>query len=234
VERGHLARPASHLARRSKAFGWKPKAAGWKPALQPSDAAWADDEMKKADIEQSLLYGVVAEFDSTEKLLRAARRVRDAGYKDTDAFTPFPVHGLIEALGARRSRLAGLILIGGTVGCLVGFLLQYWVSVIHYPHVVSGRPYFSWPNFIPIIFECTVLFAAFTAVIGMMALNGLPKPYHPIFSAPRIEGCSTDKFMLFVKSTDALFDLDRTSEFLRGLGSDHVTAIHAEPSGTGQ
>lgn len=187
--------------------------------------------MKTEEIEKSLIYGVTAEFDSTEKLLRAARRLRDAGYKDTDAFTPFPVHGLIEALGARKSRLAGLILLGGAIGFCVGLGLQYWVSSVAYPHTVSGRPYFSWPNFVPVIFECTVLFSALTAVIGMMGLNGLPRPYHPVFSAPRFEGCSTDKFILFVQATDPLFDADRTSEFLKGMGADHVTAIHVEPSG---
>jgi hypothetical protein len=187
--------------------------------------------MKTEEIEKELIYGITAEFDSTEHLLKAARRIRDAGYKATDAFTPFPVHGLIEALGARKSKLAALILLGGTIGCCVGLGLQYWISSVHYPHTVSGRPYFSWPNFIPVIFECTVLFSAFTAVIGMLALNGLPRPYHPIFSAPRFEGCSTDKFILFVKSTDDLFDLDRTASFLRSLGSNHVAAIHVEPSG---
>lgn len=187
--------------------------------------------MKTEEIEQNLIYGVTAEFDSTEKLLRAAKRVRDEGYRHTDAFTPFPVHGLIEALGAKKSRLAGLILIGGTIGFCVGLGLQYWVSSVHYPHTVSGRPYFSWPNFIPIIFECTVLFSALTAVFGMMGLNGLPRPYHPIFSAPRFEGCSTDKFILFVQATDPKFHVEKTADFLKGLGSDLVTAIHVEPSG---
>jgi hypothetical protein len=190
--------------------------------------------MKNEEIERNLVYGMTAEFDSTDQLLLAARHVRDAGYRDTDAFTPFPVHGLVEALGAPKSRLAALILCGGIVGACAGFGLQYWVSVVHNPHTIAGRPYFSWPNWVPIIFECTVLFAAFTAVIGMMALNGLPRPYHPVFSAPRFEGCSTDKFILFVKSTDAKFDLARTAEFLKGLGAGNVTAIHAEPSGAGQ
>ncbi len=190
--------------------------------------------MNPEQVEKNLIYGITAEFDSTEKLLRAARQVRDAGYRDTDAFTPFPVHGLVESLGMRRSRLAGLILIGGTIGCLFGLWLQWWVSSVHYPHTVSGRPYFSWPNFIPIIFECTVLFASLTAVIGMFGLNGLPRPYHPVFSAPRIEGCSTDKFLLFVKATDDKFSVDGTANFLKSLGSDHVTAIHVEPSGVNQ
>lgn len=189
--------------------------------------------MKTEEIERTLVYGVTAEFDSTEKLLQAARRVRDAGYKATDAFTPFPVHGLVEALGAPRSRMATLILCGGITGCSVGVALQYWVSSIAYPHLVAGRPFFSWPNFIPVVFECTVLFSALTAVIGMFARNGLPSPYHPVFSAQRIELTSTDKFMLFVSSTDGLFDAERTAAFLRSLGSSEVHRLHVEPSGVG-
>lgn len=188
--------------------------------------------MKTEEIDESLIYGVTAEFDSTDKLLRAARQVRDAGYKETDAFTPFPVHGLIEALGARRTRLAAFILCGGVTGVTLGLLLQYWVSAVAYPHTVSGRPYFSWPNFIPVIFECMVLCSAFAAVFGMLGRNGLPRPYHPIFSAARIEGCSTDKFILFVKSSDPLFDLQKTGELLQGAGGHHVAPVHAEPSGT--
>ncbi len=190
--------------------------------------------MKTEEIEKSLIYGITAEFDSTEKLLSAARHLRDAGYKDTDAFTPFPVHGLIEALGARKSRLAAAILVGGLTGASIGLGLQYWVSSVAYPHTVSGRPFFSWPNFIPIIFECMVLLAAFTAVFGMLGRNGLPRPYHPVFSAPRIELTSTDRFVILVKATDAQFDTERTSAFLRTLGSDHVHALHVEPSGVSQ
>lgn len=187
--------------------------------------------MKTEEIQKTLVYGLTAEFDSTAKLLQAARRLRDAGYRDTDAFTPFPVHGLVEALGTRKSRLAGLILCGGTAGFCIGIGLQYWVSCVVYPHVVAGRPFFSWPNFIPVVFECTVLCSALTAVIGMFGLNGLPRPYHPVFSAPRIELTSTDKFMLFVGARDPQFDAQRTAAFLRSLGSAEVHAVHVEPSG---
>ena len=187
--------------------------------------------MKRDEVQQTLVYGVTAEFDSTEHLLQAARKVRDAGYRDTDAFTPFPVHGLTEALGTRKSRLAGLILIGGIVGACAGLGLQYWVSSIAYPHLVSGRPFFSWPNFVPVVFECTVLCAALTAVIGMLGLNGLPRPYHPVFGVPNFELASTDRFVLFVKSTDALFDVERTSAFLRSIGAGAVHSVHCEPSG---
>ena len=164
-------------------------------------------------------------------MLQAARKIRDAGYRVTDAFTPFPVHGVIEALGARKSRIAGLMLIGGITGCTIGLSLQYWVSSVTYPHIVSGRPFFSWPNFIPVVFECTVLIAALTGVISMLALNGLPRPYHPIFSANNIERASTDKFFLFIKATDPLFDLHKTGEFLKSLKPDRVDVVPVEPSG---
>ena len=187
--------------------------------------------MKTEEIEKTQVFGLTAEFDSTEKLLLAARRVRDAGYRATDAFTPFPVHGLVEALGLPVSRLSSLILLGGATGCSVGVGLQYWVSSIAYPHIVAGRPFFSWPNFIPVVFECTVLFAALTAVVGMFGLNGLPRPYHPVFSAPRIERTSTDAFVIFVSAEDPQFDANRTAAFLRSLGSSEVHPVHVEPSG---
>lgn len=187
--------------------------------------------MKNDASHTSLLYGITAEFDSTEKLLQAARRVRDAGYRVTDAFTPFPVHGIVEALGMKRSRLASLILLGGLAGCSAGIGLQYWVSCVVYPHVVSGRPFFSWPNFIPVVFECTVLFAALTAVVGMFTLNGLPRPYHPLFGAPRFERASTDAFVLFIDAKDDQFDAERTAAFLRSLGSSEVHPVRVDPLG---
>ncbi len=114
------------------------------------------------------IYGLVASYDTPEALLKAAERVRDAGYTHTDALTPFPVHGIVDALGIPKSKMASLVFLGAAVGCLTGFGLRYWVSVITYPHIVSGRPLFSWPNFIPVIFECNVLFAGLTAFIGML------------------------------------------------------------------
>lgn len=187
--------------------------------------------MNTQDNAKTQVYGLTAEFDSTARLLQAARRVRDAGYRETDAFTPFPVHGLTEALGTRPSRLASLILAGGVTGCAIGIGLQYWVSSIAYPHLVAGRPFFSWPNFIPVVFECTVLCSALTAVIGMFGLNGLPRPYHPVFEAPRIELTSTDRFMIFVSARDPQFDAERTAAFLRSLGAAEVHALPADPTG---
>lgn len=171
------------------------------------------------------LYGLLAEFDSPERMLAAAVKVRDAGYRKTDAFTPFPVHGLVDALGMRRTRLTQAILLGGLTGASVGFLLQFWISCGTNPWVVSGKPLFSWPNWIPVIFECTVLFSAFTAVFTMLGRNGLPRPHHPIFAAPRIEMASSDKFFILVQSGDEQFDADKTGKFLKQLGSDHVIEV---------
>ncbi len=171
------------------------------------------------------LYGLLAEFDTPERMLAAAEKVRDAGYRKTDAFTPFPVHGLVDALGLRRTRLTSAILAGGLTGACVGFLLQYWVSCGTNPWIVSGKPMFSWPNWIPVIFECTVLFAAFTAVFTMLGRNGLPRLHHPVFAAPRIEMSSSDKFFILVQSGDEQFDAEKTRGFLRQLGSDHVIDV---------
>jgi hypothetical protein len=180
------------------------------------------------------IYGVVAEFDSPERLVKAAERVRDAGYTHTDALTPFPVHGIIDALGVRHSRMSGLVLTGGAAGFCIGLGLQYWVSSVAYPHIVAGRPFFSWPNFVPIIFECTVLVAALTGFVGMLARNSLPRPYHPVFAAPRVEGSTTHTFMIVVEATDPKFDAAGTPAFLKEIGADHVAAAPFEPSGEGQ
>jgi hypothetical protein len=180
------------------------------------------------------IYGAVAEFDSPERLLQAAERVRDAGYTRVDALTPFPVHGIIDALGVRHSRMSGLVLAGGATGFCIGLGLQYWVSAVAYPHIVSGRPFFSWPNFVPVIFECTVLAAALTGFVGMLARNNLPRPYHPLFAAPRVEGSTTHTFMIVVEAADPKFDAEGTLAFLRGLGADHAALAPYEPSGEGQ
>lgn len=184
--------------------------------------------------EQPRFYGLVAQYDTPEALVRAAEQVRAAGYTHTDALTPFPVHGIVEALGIQRSRMAWLVLVGALVGCGAGFGLQYWLSCIQYPHVTSGRPLFSWPNFVPVVFECTVLFAGLTAFIGMLARNNLPRPYHPVFAAPRVEDSTTSKFMIVVEATDPRFELARTQEMLRKTGAAYVGVAPFEPSGEGQ
>ena len=180
------------------------------------------------------IYGLVASYDTPEALLKAAERVRDAGYTHTDALTPFPVHGIVDALGIPKSKMASLVFLGAVVGCLTGFGLQYWVSVITYPHIVSGRPLFSWPNFIPVIFECTVLFAGLTAFIGMLARNNLPRPYHPVFAAPLVGDATTSKFVIVIEATDPKFSLEGTQALLRGSGAEQVVVAPSEPSGEGQ
>ena len=182
---------------------------------------------------QESIYGLVASYDTPEALLQAAERVRDAGYTHTDALTPFPVHGLVEALGIKKSRMASLVFAGALAGCLTGFGFQYWVSVIAYPHIVSGRPLFSWPNFIPVIFECTVLFAGLTAFVGMLVRNGLPRPHHPVFSAPLVEDATTSKFVIVIESTDPKFSLEKTQALLRQSGAEQVAVAPHESTGEG-
>ncbi len=171
------------------------------------------------------LYGLLAEFHDPSSLVGAARRATEAGYRQVDAFTPFPVHGLDEALEFRDRRLPLLVLGGGVTGAIVGFALQTWIHVVEYPMNYGGKPFFSWPAFIPVTFELTVLFAAFAAVGGMIALNGLPRPYHPVFNAPRFALASRDRFFLAIEATDPKFDRVATREFLTSLHAYEVVDV---------
>jgi hypothetical protein len=172
------------------------------------------------------LYGLVAEFDGPDSLIEAAARVREAGYRRTDAFSPFPVHGLAEAIGLRSTRVPMIVLIGGITGGITGYLLQYLTSVYLYPMNVAGRPVFSWIPSVPIVFELTVLFAAFGAVLGMLALNGLPQPYHPLFNVPSFrEHASRDRFFIAIESLDPKFKLEETRQFLESLGPKEVIEV---------
>jgi hypothetical protein len=173
------------------------------------------------------IYGLLAEFESPEQLLEAARRTRDAGYKSIDAFTPLPIEGLSEAVGYGHTNLPAVVFTGGLLGCLAGFCMQYYANVISYPLNIGGKPYNSWPSFIPITFELTVLGAALSAVFGMLAMNGLPTPYHPVFNVARFALASKDRFFLCVKARDKNFDLARTKAFLEGLHSHGVYEIEA-------
>jgi len=173
----------------------------------------------------SNLHGLIAEFDNPDDLLAAARRAYAEGYRKMDAYSPLPVHGLAEAIGFRRRELPLLVLLGGLAGCVGGFALMYWISVIDYPLNVGGRPLNSWPAYIPITFETTVLAAALTAVFGMLALNGLPMPYHPVFNAPRFALASHNAFFLCIESSDPRFDLDRTKAFLTELHPKEVSEV---------
>ena len=163
------------------------------------------------------IYGLMAEFDSPSDLLDAAQRAHVVGYRRMDAYSPFPVHGLAEAIGFHRTRLPFLVLLGGIVGGIGGYYLQYWIHVIDYPLNVGGRPLHSWPAFIPVTFELTVLLAALAAVLGMLALNGLPRPHHPVFNVPAFEMATQNRFFLCIEASDPRFDGEGTRRFLEGL-----------------
>jgi hypothetical protein len=175
---------------------------------------------------RSHTYGVVAEFETAEQLIHASESTRLAGYRYFEAYAPFPVEGLPEALGLKRNAVPLITLIGGIVGGLSGFGLQYWVSVIAYPLNIGGRPYNSWPAFIPVTFELTVLGAALSAVFGMLALNGLPQPHHPLFNVDRFaKHATTDRFYLCIEARDPKFSLSDSLRFLKALNPANVSEV---------
>ena len=171
------------------------------------------------------IYGLLAEFTDPEDLLAAARRAHAEGYRQMDAYTPFPVHGLSEAVGFHRTRLPVIVLLGGITGAVLGFGMQYFANVIHYPLNIGGRPHNSWPAFIIPTFERTILFSAFAAVLGMLALNGLPQPYHPLFNVPAFELASRSHFFLCIEFTDPKFNLEGTRQFLEQLNPRSVSLV---------
>ncbi len=171
------------------------------------------------------LYGVMAEFDSPETLLRAAREARAAGFCDMDAYSPFPVEGLADALDFHRTWVPPIVLLGGILGCVGGYGLQYWANVFAYPMNIGGRPLNSWPMFVPITFETTILLAGLFAVLGMLALNGLPQPYHPTFHVPRFQFATSDRFFLLIESTDPIFEYKTVRDFLSSLQPREVNDV---------
>ena len=171
------------------------------------------------------IYGLMAEFDDPSSLVAAAHKTRQQGYRCMDAYSPFPIEELQEAIGAHDTRLPLIVLIGGIAGGLGGYLLQYWASAMAYPINVGGKPFHSWPAFIPITFECTILVAALSAVLGMLALNGLPQPYHPVFNVPRFALASRNRFFLCIEARDPQFRLEDTRRFLETLNPREVTTV---------
>ena len=172
-----------------------------------------------------VIHGLMAEFDDPSSLVAATERARRAGYRCMDAYSPFPIEELHEALGGHHTRLPLIVLIGGLCGGIGGYALQYWSSVMAYPLNIGGKPLHSWPAFIPVTFECTILVAALSAVFGMLALNGLPQPYHPVFNVPRFALASRNRYFLCIESADPKFDLEGTREFLTTLSPREVSTV---------
>jgi hypothetical protein len=203
----------------------------------------ADDDIKKEPSEHELehhatpgtvpvrkrrtppLYGIMAEFDNPSDLVAAARLTHEAGYRRINGYSPYPIEELSEAIGFTRTSLPLIVLIGGILGGLGGFFMQYWMEVIDYPLNVGGKPFNSWPAFIPITFECTVLVASFAAVFGMLALNKLPQPYHPVFNAPNFALATRDKFFLVIEANDPKFRHNETTQFMKTLGAMNVSDV---------
>jgi hypothetical protein len=171
------------------------------------------------------LWGLVAEYRTPDELTRAAARVRDAGYVRWDAYTPFPVHGLDDAMGVRPTRLPWLVLGAGATGCIGGIVMQWWMNAVDYPLIISGKPFFSLPAFIPVAFELTILLAAVTAFAAMLAFNGLPQFHHPLFKEPRFRSVTTDAFFIAIEAADPRFDVEATDRLLRDTGSARVEWI---------
>ena len=171
------------------------------------------------------VHGILAEFKNPDAVVEAAKRVHAAGYTKVDAYSPYPIEELGEALDLHKSHLPKIVLLGGICGFLAGWGLEYWAAVIEYPMNIGGRPLYSWPAFIVPAYETTILFAALGAVFGMLALNGLPQPYHPVFNVASFALASRDKFFICIESHDPKFDPTQTKTFLRSLGASEVTEV---------
>ena len=176
-------------------------------------------------MKSSVIHGLMAEFEDPTSLVTATERAHHEGYRCMDAYSPFPIEELHEALGSKHTRLPLIVLIGGLIGCIGGYTLEYWSSVIAYPINIGGKPLHSWPAFIPVTFECTILVAALSCVLGMLALNGLPQPYHPVFNVPRFALASRNRFFLCIESEDPKFDIEGTRHFLETLNPREVTTV---------
>jgi hypothetical protein len=171
------------------------------------------------------LYGLMAEFDNPTDLVEAARQTYDEGYRRINGYSPFPIEELWEAIGFHRTKLPIIVLAGGILGGLAGYMMMYYMEVIDYPINVGGRPFHSWPSFMPITFEMTILGAALAAIFGMLALNKLPQPYHPVFNAERFALATRDRFFLVIETRDPKFDHDKTLEFMKSLNPKEVIDV---------
>jgi hypothetical protein len=170
------------------------------------------------------VFGLAAEFDTHEELSRGAEKAYAAGYRNMDAYAPFPIDGLAEALG-KRNRLPLLVLLAGIIGGAGAYYMQWYANMVSYPINIGGRPMHSWPSFVPITFELTVLCAGLTAFFGSLALSGLPRPYHPMFNLPQFERASQDRFFLCIEARDSAFDPQKTHEFLQSMNPLQVAEI---------
>jgi hypothetical protein len=175
--------------------------------------------------EKSLLYGFLAEFGSPEALIVGVRLARREGYRKMDAFTPFPVEGLADEIGLKRSPIPKIVFAGGVIGLVTALVMQYYSAVFAYPFEIGGRPLNSWPSFVIVAFELTGLFAGLSGAFGMLAINGLPKPHHPLFNVQRFERATQDGFFLCIEAADPLFNDDRTWEFLESLTPEGLHAV---------
>lgn len=189
-------------------------------------AAPTRDLEREPELEPGELFGLLAEFDSADKLVYATRRAYAAGYRAMDAYSPFPVEGLSEALGSHTNAVPLIGLFGGTAGALTGVAMQYWIHVVDLPINVGGRPLDSWPSFVPVTFELAVLFSALSMVAGLFILNGHPQPYHPVFNVATFARASRDRFFLCLEARDPCFAHDQTQRFLQQLGPSEVTDVY--------
>jgi hypothetical protein len=177
---------------------------------------------------QKHVAGILAEFDSVDALTKACEKVRDAGFKKWDSHTPFPVHGLEKAMGLKASVLPWFVLVLGITGAMFALFFQWWVSVVDYPLIISGKPLFSWQAFVPITFEVMVLFSAFGCFFGMLGLNQLPRYNHPVFSSKNFSRFSDDRFFIAIDSNDPLFEDQKTESLLQKIGALNTETLRAD------
>lgn len=174
---------------------------------------------------EASIYGIMAEFDNPTDLLHATEATYAAGYRKIDAYSPYPIEELSDAVGFHKTRIPLIVLCGAILGALTGYALQYWISAIDYPLNVGGRPYNSWPAFIIVTFEMTILFGGISAVLGMLVLNGLPQPYHPVFNNPRFASASRDRFFLCIEASDPQFELDSVQRLMQSFNALDVAEV---------